>query len=145
MRQRAISSGLGLTVLLSGALLAQTGAAPKESPNDLVICVVCGDYEFPRKDSVPATFEGEKISLCSANELDLIKQDPDKYVWAIDPVSGARVNKIHTRFTVDRPVQVKKKDGRIETWPRSFFFESATTRDQFLKRPERYLKEPYPV
>ncbi|MGH9369786.1 MAG: hypothetical protein ACRD3M_19210 [Thermoanaerobaculia bacterium] len=109
------------------------------------MCVVCDDYTFDRKDSVPATFEGEKVSLCSLKELDLIKQDPDKYVWATDPVSGNRVNKIHTRLTADRKVQVRKKDGKIETWPRRFFFESEKTRDQFLKSPERFIKEPYPV
>ncbi len=109
------------------------------------MCVVCGDYTFDRKDGVPATYDGERIWLCSLKELELIQQNPDKYVWGTDPVSGAQVNKIHTRFTVNRMVQVRKKDGKVETWPRRFFFESATTRDQFLKHPERYLKEPYPV
>ncbi len=124
-------------------LLAQT--PPKESPTDQVFCVVCGDYTFERKDATPATYEGERISLCSISELDLIKANPEKYVWATDVVSGHRVNKIHTRFTADRKVQVRKKDGKLETWPRRFFFESEKTMAEFLKNPAKFLKEPYSV
>ncbi len=133
-----------VTLLLTSALLtAQT--PPKGSPTDQVFCVVCGDYTFERKDATPATYEGERISLCNINELDLIKATPDKYVWATDPVTGARVNKVHGRFTIDRRVQVRKKDGKLETWPRRFFFESEKTRDEFARNPAKFLKEPYSV
>ncbi len=142
MSARASAIVLALSI---GGALAVAQAPPKESPTDQVMCVVCGDYTFERKDSVSATYEGEKISLCSLNELDLIKANPEKYVWATDPVSGARVNKIHARFTTDHKVQVRKKEGKVETWPRRFFFESAKTRDEFRKNPSRFLKEPYPV
>ncbi len=132
-----------LTSLAVLALLAAHAPAG-QPPADPVICVVCGDYTFPRKDSVAATYEGEKISLCNLQELDLIKANPDKYVWAQDPVTGSRVNKIHTRFTADRMVSVRKKNGAVENWPRRFFFESEKTRAAFLQAPSRWLKEPYP-
>lgn len=132
-------------VLAALAFSARPSEAAQPGPVDPVICVVCGDYTFPRKDAVAATYEGEKISLCSLQELDLIRANPDKYVWAQDPVSGARVNKIHTRFTADRIVSVRKKNGAVENWPRRFFFESEKTRAAFLKEPSRWLKEPYPV
>ena len=54
------------------------------------------------------------------------------------------MNKIHTRFTADQMVSVKKKNGKIETWPRRFFFESEKNRTAFLQTPSRWLKEPYP-
>lgn len=129
------------------ASLLAFGAAPSQAgelPKDPVICVVCGDYAFERKDAVAATYEGEKITLCNLKELDWIRANPSKYVWAQDPVSGARVNKIHTHFTADRMVSVKKKDGTVEQWPRRFFFESEKTRSAFLKEPSHWLKEPYP-
>jgi len=132
-----------LAALLGAAALSLAEGPSKGSPSDQVICVACGDYTFDRKDATPATYEGKKISLCSINELAMIKRDPDKYVWAADPVSGSRVNKIHTEFTADRRVKVRKKDGKIEVWPRRFFFESARTRDAFLKTPEMFVKEPY--
>ncbi len=136
---------------LAAALLALSLAsageekAPPKAAGDQVMCVVCGDYTFDSKDGTPATYEGEKIWLCNLRELELIKRNPDKYVWATDPVTGARVNKVHTRFTADRRVQVRKSDGKVEVWPRRFFFESAKTRNEFLTRPEKYVKEPYAV
>ncbi len=132
---------------LAIAIAASLAAAPPPAPSppaDPVICVVCGDYTFPRKDATAATYDGEKISLCSLRELDLIRENPNKYVWAQDPVSGTKVNKIHTRFTADQMVSVKKKNGKIETWPRRFFFESEKTRAAFVEAPARWLKEPYP-
>jgi YHS domain-containing protein len=132
-----------LTALAVLALVAAHAPAG-QLPADPVICVVCGDYTFERKDAVSATYEGEKISLCNLRELDWIRENPNKYVWAQDPVSGARVNKIHTRFSADRMVSVKKKNGTVESWPRRFFFESEKTRAAFLQAPSRWLKEPYP-
>lgn len=132
--------------LLAGLLYAQA-PAPKELPSDPVMCVVCGDYTFDRKDATAAVYEGQRIYLCSANELALIRKEPAKYVWATDIVSGKRVSKIHTPFTADHRVRVQKlkERGKIEVWPRRFFFESAKTRDEFLRHPEKYLKEPYAV
>ncbi len=134
---------VALAALATLALFAVRGGAG-QPPADPVICVVCGDYTFERKDAVAATYEGEKISLCNLRELEWIRENPAKYVWAQDPVNGARVNKIHTRFTADRMVSVKKKNGVVESWPRRFFFESEKTRASFLKDPSRWLKEPYP-
>ena len=142
-RPRRTGTTVALMIALAGAALATPAAAPVP-PADPVICVVCGDYTFPRKDAVAAIYEGEKISLCSLRELDLIRDNPGQYVWAEDPVSGARVNKVHTKFTADRMVSVKKKNGTVETWPRRFFFESEKTRAAFLQAPSRWLKEPYP-
>ncbi len=127
---------------LAGVLSASPPAP--SPPVDPVICVVCGDYTFPRKDAVAAVYEGEKISLCNLRELDMIRESPAKYVWAQDPVSGARVNKIHTKFTADRMVSVRKQNGTVETWPRRFFFESEKTRNEFARNPPKFLKEPYP-
>lgn len=124
------------------------GIAPAGQPaphSEQVICVACGDYTFDSNDGRPSTYEGKKIWLCSPAELDMIRANPEKYVWASDPVSGARVHKIRTAFTVDRRVKVRKSDGKVEEWPRRFFFESEKTRSAFLKAPERYLKEPYAV
>lgn len=134
-------------LLSGGMLLALAGTAAKESPTDQVMCVVCGDYTFDRKDATPATYQGKRIYLCTIRELALIEKDPDKYVWGTDVVSGKRVNKISTPFTADRRVRVRKvkEQGKIEVWPRRFFFESAKTRDEFVRNPERYLKEPYAV
>ena len=111
-------------LLLVVTALAQA-PRPKESPTDPVMCVVCGDYTFDRQDATPAVYEGKRIYLCSVNELALIQKDPAKYVWATDVVSGKRVNKIHTPFTADYRVRVRKakEQGKIETWPRRFFFE----------------------
>lgn len=143
-RPRRTAATAVLLIALARSISASPAAAPAP-PADPVICVVCGDYTFPRKDAVAATYEGEKISLCSLRELDLIRENPGKYVWAQDPVSGARVNKIHTRFTADRMVSVKKSNGTVESWPRRFFFESEKTRAAFLQAPSKWLKEPYPV
>ena len=133
-------------LLLVVTALAQA-PRPKESPTDPVMCVVCGDYTFDRQDATPAVYEGKRIYLCSVNELALIQKDPAKYVWATDVVSGKRVNKIHTPFTADYRVRVRKakEQGKIETWPRRFFFESAKTRDEFLRNPGKYLRQPYAV
>lgn len=139
---------LGLLVLgsaLPGLSQGKPQAKEPLRPSEQVMCVVCGDYTFDSKDGTPATYEGEKIWLCSLRELELIKASPEKYVWASDPVSGSRVNKIHSRFTTDYRVQVRKKDGKVEVWPRRFFFESEKTRAEFLKNPARFLKEPYAV
>lgn len=126
--------------------IAESKPPPKESPTDPVMCVVCGDYTFDRRDATPAVYEGKRIHLCSANELALIKKTPDKYVWATDVVTGKRVNKIHTPFSADRRVRVHKvKEKRFEVWPRRFFFESEKSRDEFLRNPAKYLKEPYAV
>ena len=65
-------------LLLAGTALAQA-PRPKESPTDPVMCVVCGDYTFDRKDATPAVYEGKRIYLCSVNELALIKKDPAKH------------------------------------------------------------------
>ncbi|MCA1580951.1 MAG: hypothetical protein LC796_06045 [Acidobacteria bacterium] len=131
-------------IAVAGFLSASPAAAPSP-PADPVICVVCGDYTFPRKDAVAAVYEGEKISLCNLRELDMIRENPGKYVWAQDPVSGARVNKIHTKFTADRTVSVRKQNGTVENWPRRFFFESEKTRSEFARNPAKFLKEPYPA
>lgn len=127
---------LALLVLLS--LTAASGSQPA---GNQVVCVLCGDYTFDEKDSARATFQGKQIHLCSMNELELLKKRPD-LVWGTDPVNGHRVNKIHTQFTTDRKVKVQK-NNKIEMWNRRFFFESAATRDAFLKNPERYTREPY--
>jgi len=110
-----------------------------------VVCVLCGDYTFSEKDGVSATYEGKRIHLCSLKELTALQKNPDKYVWGTDVVTGRRVHKIKTTFTVDRRVKVRKKDGKNEVWPRRFFFESQKSRDEFLRNPARYIKEPYAV
>jgi len=136
----------GALALVAAFLVAETKPRPKESPADPVMCVVCGDYTFDRRHGTPAVYEGKRIHLCSLNELALIKKTPEKYVWATDVVTGKRVNKIHTAFTADRRVRVHKvKEKRFEVWPRRFFFESAKSRDEFLRNPGKYLKEPYAV
>lgn len=140
-------AALGAAMLLAGALLlAVTPAPSKSSLPEQVMCVVCGEYTFDRKHATPAVYQGKRIFLCSMNELALIQKTPDKYVWATDVVSGKRVHKIHTAFTADRRVRVHKvKENRFEVWPRRFFFESAGSRDEFLRNPQKYLKEPYAV
>lgn len=143
---RAVFAAAGALCLVAALQAAETKPRPRESPTDQVMCVVCGDYTFDRRDGTPAVYEGKRIHLCSLNELALIKKNPDKYVWATDVVTGKRVNKIHTAFTADRRVRVHKvKEKRFEVWPRRFFFESAKSRDEFLRNPARYLKEPYAV
>lgn len=142
--RRAIAAAI---LLGSTVLSAQAPAPRKKSPTDQVMCVVCGDYTFDRRDGTPATYQGRPIYLCTFRELALIEKNPDKYVWATDVVSGRRVNKIHTAYTVDRWVRVRKvkEGGKLETWPRRFFFETAKTREEFVRHPEKYLKEPYDV
>lgn len=144
--RRAAFAAAGVLCLVAGLLTAQTKPRSKESPADPVMCVVCGDYTFERRHATPAVYEGKRIHLCSLNELALIEKNPDRYVWAIDVVTGKRVNKIHTAFTVDRRVRVHKvKEKRYEVWPRRFFFESAKSRDEFLRNAAKYLREPYAV
>ena len=144
--KRAGLAAAGALCLAAGLLVGETKPRPKESPADQVMCVVCGDYTFDRRLGTPAVYEGKRIHLCSTNELALIKKSPEKYVWATDVVTGKRVNKIHTAFTADRRVRVHKvKEKRFEVWPRRFFFESAKSRDEFLRNPAKYLKEPYAV
>ena len=143
---RAAFAAAGALCLLAGLLVAETKPGPKESPTDQVMCVVCGDYTFERRLATPAVYEGKRIHLCSLNELALIRKTPEKYVWATDVVTGRRVNKIHTAFTADHRVRVHKvKEKRFEVWPRRFFFESAKSRDEFRRNPQKYLKEPYAV
>lgn len=145
MKRAGLAAAVALC-LAAGLLIAETKSRPKESPADQVMCVVCGDYTFDRRLGTPAVYEGKRIHLCSTNELALIKKSPEKYVWATDVVTGKRVNKIHTAFTADRRVRVHKiKEKRFEVWPRRFFFESARSRDEFLRNPAKYLKEPYAV
>ncbi len=145
MRRGALAAAAALFVAV-GVLIAESKPQPKESPTDPVMCVVCGDYTFDRRDATPAVYEGKRIHLCSLNELALIKKDPGKYVWATDVVTGKRVNKVHTLFTADRRVRIHKvKEKKFEVWPRRFFFETAKSRDEFLKHPEKYLREPYAV
>ena len=144
--KRAAFAAAGALCLVAGLLVAETKPRPKESPTDQLMCVVCGDYTFERRDATPAVYEGKRIHLCSVNELALIKKTPDRYVWATDVVTGKRVNKIHTPFTADRRVRVHKvREKRFEVWPRRFFFESAESRDEFARNPQKYLKEPYAV
>ena len=131
-----------LLVPLLFLVMAATPVTPaSKAVTDQVVCVLCGDYTFDEKQAARATFEGKQIHLCSMNELELLKKRPD-LVWGVDPVNGHRVNKIHTVFTSDRKVKVQK-NSRIEMWNRRFFFESAVTRDAFLKSPERFTREPY--
>jgi len=145
VRRAGLAAAAALCVA-AGVLIAEAKPQPQESPTDPVMCVVCGDYTFDRRDATPAVYEGKRIHLCSVNELALIKKNPDKYVWATDVVTGKRVNKIHTPFTADRRVRVHKvKEKRFEVWPRRFFFESAKSCDEFLRNPQKYLKEPYDV
>lgn len=125
-----------VVLLAAGVMLAA---------EELVVCVLCGDYMFEKKDAQTAIYEGKRIYLCSQKELAALKANPDKYVWGIDPVTGKRVHKIKTEFTADRRVKVRKKDGKNEVWPRRFFFESQKTRDEFLRNPAKYVKEPYAV
>ena len=144
--KRIAFAAAGALCLVAGLLVAETKPRPKESPADQVMCVVCGDYTFERRLATPAVYEGKRVHLCSGNELALIKKTPDKYVWATDVVTGRRINKIHTPFSTDRRVRVHKvKEKRFEVWPRRFFFESAKSRDEFLRNPTKYLKEPYAV
>ena len=136
----------GALCLVAGLLVAETKPRPKESPTDQVMCVVCGDYTFERRLATSAVYEGKQIHLCNRNELAVIRKTPEKYVWATDVVTGKRVNKIHTAFTADHRVRVHKvKEKRFEVWPRRFFFESAKSRDEFRRNPQKYLKEPYAV
>ena len=142
----AAFAAMGALALVAASVVAETKPRPKESPADQVMCVVCGDYTFERRHATPAVYEGKRIHLCSVNELALIEKTPDKYVWSTDVVTGKRVNKIHTAFSADRRVRVHKvKEKRFEVWPRRFFFESAKSRDEFLRNPARYLREPYAV
>lgn len=144
--KRGAFAAAGVLCLVAGFLVAETKPRLKETPADQVMCVVCGDYTFERRHATPADYEGKRIHLCSLNELALIKKTPEKYVWATDVVTGKRVNKIHTAFTADRRVRVHKvKEKRYEVWPRRFFFESAKSRDEFLRNPAKYLREPYGV
>ena len=129
-------------LLLASLLFVSLAATSTQTPvSSQVVCVLCGDYTFDEKQAAHATFEGRQIHLCSMNELELLKKRPD-LVWGTDPVNGHRVNKIHTMFTTDRKVKVQKSN-KLELWNRRFFFESATTRDAFLKAPQRFTREPY--
>lgn len=129
-------------MLLPLVLLLLAASPATKAPGNQVVCVLCGDYTFDEKDGATAMYEGKQIHLCSMNELDLLKKRPEKFIWGTDPVNGHRVNKIQTTFTADRKVKVQK-NGKIEMWNRRFFFESAATRDAFLKTPERFTKEPF--
>lgn len=133
------AAALAIAAAFGGIAAAEQPASRSEQ----VVCVLCGDYTFDAKDATAATYEGRKIWLCSTRELEMLRADPGAYVWATDPVSGAKVNKVHTRFTADRGVKVRKQDGKVEVWPRRFFFASEKTRAAFVNAPERFLKEPY--
>jgi len=124
-------------LLLPLVIFLLVAATPQSAPGKQVVCVLCGDYTFDEKDAVKAQFQGREIHLCSSNELALLQKRP-----ATDPVNGHRVNKIQTLYTVDRKVQVQK-NGKLELWPRRFFFESESTRAAFLKNPRRFTREPY--
>jgi len=128
---------------IAAALITIAAAGRPAARSEQVICVLCGDYTFDATDATAAVYEGEKIWLCSPRELEMLRASPDDYVWATDPVGGGRVHKIRTRFTTDRRVRVRKQDGTVEVWPRRFFFGSEKTRAEFLRAPNRYLKEPY--
>lgn len=143
-------SPLLVALLAAGMLLAAPAGKAGEKEGDhaeQVLCVLCGDYTFDASLGTEAVYKGKKIQLCSVNELKELRKNPDKYVWATDVVTGKKVHKLETVHTVDRRVKVRKVkyDNKIEVWPRRFFFESAESRDAFLKNPEKYLREPYDV
>lgn len=131
--------------LTSSSLLSK--APPVATGKQQVYCAICGDYTFDAQDSQNGIYQGKRVYLCNMKELKMLESTPDKYVWAVDPVSGKKVNKLHTPYSTDRRVRVRKvkEKNRAEVWPRRFFFESAKTRDEFLKNTTKYLKEPYDV
>ncbi|HXI13405.1 MAG TPA: hypothetical protein VNM92_12305 [Thermoanaerobaculia bacterium] len=144
--KRLAPFGLILTLLSAVALSVHSETAPAKEGKQ-VVCALCGDYTFDVKHAVTGKYKGKHIHLCSLKELKLLEAKPDQYVWAIDVVSGQRVHKLDTPFTADRRVNVRKvkEKNRREIWPRRFFFESQKNRDEFLRNPARYLKEPYDV
>lgn len=133
-----------LSVLCVTASAASDAAEPKRS--ELVHCLLCGDYMFPETLATKAEWKGHTLYLCSINELDELNRNPDKYLFAIDPVSGSKVNRLETGFTHDYYVRVKKRStGKVEVWPRRFYFESADTRAKFIEDPSAHLDEPIAV
>lgn len=134
-----------LVFLLAVSATAATDASDAKRP-ELVHCLLCGDYMFPETIATKAEWNGHTLYLCSINELEELNRNPDKYLFATDPVSGNEVNRLETEFTHDYYVRVKKRStGKVEVWPRRFYLESAETRAKFIENPSAHLDEPIPV
>lgn len=139
MGVRWVFNGLGIRQWIqSGHTLTQKKSTPPSSssdsqssrlPDGIVpasrVCMT-QDEVYPR-DLIPVEVDGETYYGCCPGCASAIQSNPDRYIWAVDPVSGKRVNKAKA--------VIYSYQGK------AYYFESEQNVEVFLKNPETYLQE----
>ena len=88
------------------------------------VCMTQDDV-YPR-DLIPVEVNGETYYGCCPGCAAAIQANPDRFVWAVDPVSGRKVNKARALIYSYRG--------------KAYYFESRETLETFRKDPSRYLQ-----
>lgn len=110
----------------------------KEAGKDLVppdgvvpasrVCMTQDDV-YPR-DLIPVEVEGETYYGCCPGCAAAIRANPDRFIWARDPVSGERI---------------KKSRAIIYNYRgKALYFASPSSLETFRKNPEAYLRKGEP-
>ncbi len=132
---RWVFNALGVVqwVQSGGHLIRESGrASPADStdvavPDGIVpasrVCMTQDDV-YPR-DLIPVEVDGETYYGCCPGCAAAIQANPDRFIWAVDPVSGRRI---------------KKSRAVIYSYRgKAYYFESQKTLETFRKNPDAFL------
>ncbi len=87
------------------------------------VCMTQDDV-YPR-DLIPVEVNGETYYGCCPGCAAAIQANPDRFIWAVDPVSGRKV---------------KKSEAVIYSYRgKAYYFESRETLETFRNNPEAFL------
>jgi YHS domain-containing protein len=122
MRLRKLVVPIVLTLIMAASLtFAATGNIDKKEYVCMMQDMVLG------KPGIPIQFDGKTYYGCCEMCKEKIKNEPLKYTKAIDPVSGASVDKASSF--------IYGLDGS------AYYFGSAANRKTFAANPQKYLKK----
>lgn len=107
---------------------AEKTEAKKAEAGEVVICFLCDAAGMPMhlKDTIKIMHEGRAYYVCNKREEMQFKKSPEKWIFAIDPVSGNKINKHDA-------VIYKHNDV-------AYFFETAANLDTFKAEPGKHVE-----
>ncbi|MDA2924310.1 hypothetical protein MYX65_06575 [Acidobacteria bacterium AH-259-L09] len=106
----------------------ETKTEKAEAEEEVVICFLCDAAGMPMylKDTIKVTYKDRAYYVCNKREEMQFKKNPGKWIFAIDPISGNKINKHDA---------VIYKHNEV-----AYFFETVANRDKFKAKPDKYVE-----
>jgi YHS domain-containing protein len=121
MIRKTVTSAILILTLAGGLALAISGNVDKKEYVCMMQDMVLG------KPGIPLQFEGKTYYGCCEMCKEKIKNEPQKYTKAIDPVSRKSVDKASSF--------IYGLEGS------AYYFETEASRKAFAANPQKYLKK----